>query len=222
MKFDYYILNSYVRELDGEGPELYAKWIEQVELAEELGYSCAWITEHHFDDYGGMLPSPQLLIASLAQRTSHIRLGTSVSLLPMHQPVRIAEDMAVLDVLTNGRIEVGVGSGMAQTRYGVFGIDPADVRARLEEGVDVLVRAWTHEQFLWDGRFVHCPTPVTVRPRPVHPPLSWPRCACLPKKWRPSSPPRRSRLSRCSRSRTCRARPALSAPDAGSSDPPAD
>jgi alkanesulfonate monooxygenase SsuD/methylene tetrahydromethanopterin reductase-like flavin-dependent oxidoreductase (luciferase family) len=100
-----------------------------------------------------------------------------VSLLPLHHPLRIAVEMAVLDVLSNGRIEVGIGRGMPQTKYAVFGVDPATVAARQEESLQIVLKAWTSEQFQWEGSLVHCPSPVTVRPRPVqrpHPPVWMP------------------------------------------------
>jgi len=174
LKFDYYVFNSYVPEIDGSGPELYAKWIEQVELADELGFHCAWFTEHHFGLLGGMLPNPQVLSAALASRTKRIRFGSAVSLLVIHNPLRVAEDMAMLDVLTGGRVEVGAGRGMNQTNYAAFGADPDTAQERFEEALEVLVRGWTEEQFTFQGRFFSWTKPVTVRPRPVqrpHPPV---------------------------------------------------
>lgn len=174
VKFDFYTFNSYLPDLDGEGPELYGKWIDQVELADELGFHCAWFTEHHFGMLGGMLPSPQLLTAALAHRTKRIRFGSAVSLLSVHNPLRIAEDMAVLDILTNGRIEVGAGRGMAQTNYAAFGTDPATAQERFEEALDIVIKGWTQEQFRWEGRFFNWTKPLTVRPRPIqkpHPPV---------------------------------------------------
>ena len=174
LKFDYYTFNSWMPEVDGTGPELYAKWTEQIKLADELGFHCAWFTEHHFGMLGGMLPNPQLLTAALASRTKRIRFGSAVSLLSLHNPLRIAEDMAVLDVLTNGRVEVGAGRGMAQTNYAAFGADPDTAQERFEEALEVMVRGWTEEDFTWDGRFFQWTKPVTVRPRPVqqpHPPV---------------------------------------------------
>src|SRR4051794_38940777 len=93
ISFDYYLLNSYVPEIEGDASALYARWIEQIVLADELGFGCAWLTEHHFHPFGGMLPSPQLLIAALASRTRRIRMGPAVTILPLHNPIRIAEDM---------------------------------------------------------------------------------------------------------------------------------
>lgn len=177
MKFDYYVLSTYVPEVDGDGAELYAKWIEQVTLAEELGFACAWFTEHHFGRFGGMLPSPQLLMAALAQHTTRIRLGTAVVLLPMHHPLRIAEETAMLDILCDGRLNVGVGRGMATQPYRVFGTDPADAQEKLEEQVEILLGAWTSTPFSWEGKHYEFPGPVTLRPRPLqhpHPPLWMP------------------------------------------------
>lgn len=170
MKFDYYVLNSYVPEVDGDGPQLYAKWMEQVTLAEELGFDCAWFTEHHFRTFGGMLPSPQLLIAALAQRTTRIRLGIAVVILPFYNPVRIAEETAVLDILTDGRVDVGVGRGMGSQYYDVFGADPATAQEKLEEQVDLLRTAWAGDAFSWNGKYYQCPNPITLMPRPVQRP----------------------------------------------------
>jgi alkanesulfonate monooxygenase SsuD/methylene tetrahydromethanopterin reductase-like flavin-dependent oxidoreductase (luciferase family) len=174
MKFDLYIFNSYVPELDGDGPELYAKWLEQAELAEELGFHCVWLTEHHFGRFGGMMPNPQIIMAALAQRTKRIRLGTAVTLLPLHNPLRIAEDIAMLDIMSNGRIDVGVGRGMDWINFGAFGADKETAQERLVESIGVLQDAWTKEACSWHGRFFDVAGPITVLPRPVqqpHPPI---------------------------------------------------
>ena len=169
VKFDYYVLNTYVPTADGDGPELYRKWIEQVVAAEELGFDGAWFTEHHFGRFGGMLPSPQMLIAALAQRTHRIRLGTAVVLLPMHHPLRVAEEMAMLDILSDGRLNVGVGRGMASQPYRIFGTDPAVAQEKLEEQVEILIGAWTSDPFCWQGKHYDVP-PITLRPRPLQRP----------------------------------------------------
>src|SRR5437762_2876733 len=88
VKFGYYILNTYVPDLDGDSSELYAHWLEQIDAAEDLGFDSLWVTEHHFRYFGGMLPNPQLLLAAAAQRTKRMRLGAAVTILPMHHPVR--------------------------------------------------------------------------------------------------------------------------------------
>src|SRR5579871_6811638 len=172
--FDYYLLNSYVPEADGDGSQLYQKWIEQVVLAEELGFGCAWFTEHHFNRFGGMLPNPPLFIAALAQRTTRIRLGTAVTILPLYNPVRVAEDVAMLDILSGGRLEVGLGRGMANQYHAIFGADPRTSKEKFEEQLAILQAAWRDEPFCWNGTFFKSPEPIMVMPKPVqrpHPPL---------------------------------------------------
>jgi alkanesulfonate monooxygenase SsuD/methylene tetrahydromethanopterin reductase-like flavin-dependent oxidoreductase (luciferase family) len=174
VKFDYYILNTYVPEVDGPPSRLYASWTKQVRLAEELGCDTAWFTEHHFRPFGGMLPSPQLLMASLAAQTSRIRLGTAISILPLHHPVRIAEDMAMLDVISDGRVSVGVGRGMPHLEYEVYGADWATAQEHLEEEAAILRGAWTERPFSWQGKHHRYPKPMHVLPPPVqqpHPPI---------------------------------------------------
>lgn len=173
MKFGYYILNTYVPELDGASAELYAHWLEQIDAAEELGFDSLWVTEHHFRFFGGMLPNPQLLLTAAAQRTRRLRLGSAVSLVPMHHPIRIAEDFAMLDLLSNGRVNFGAGRGMSAKDYAVFGADWNNAQARLVEALEVLARAWSDEVLNWDGQYYHYHD-LTVRPKPrqrPHPPI---------------------------------------------------
>jgi alkanesulfonate monooxygenase SsuD/methylene tetrahydromethanopterin reductase-like flavin-dependent oxidoreductase (luciferase family) len=170
LTFDVYTLNSYVPEADGSGPDLYRKWAEQTVAAEELGFDCAWFTEHHFRPFGGMLPSPPLLIAALAQQTRRIRLGTAVVILPLHNVVAVAEETAMLDILSGGRLEVGIGRGMDHQYLDVFDADASTAQERLEEQVAVLRAAWGPKPLHWNGRYVHCAAPVDVLPKPVQQP----------------------------------------------------
>jgi luciferase family oxidoreductase group 1 len=153
-------------------PEVYASGLEQMLAAEPLGYHSVWIAEHHFDDYG-LCPAPPVLAAYLAARTSRLRLGMGVSLLPLHHPVDLAEQLAVLDVVSRGRLDVGLGRGGTLQDYRTFGADRAESRARVEEGVALLQRCWAGEPFDFAGRF-HRAERLHVRPRPLqrpHPPL---------------------------------------------------
>lgn len=173
MKFGYYLLSTYVPDLDGPSPRLYARWLEQIDAAEDLGFDSLWVTEHHFRLFGGMIPSPQLLLMAAAQRTRRLRLGSSVSLVPMHHPIRIAEDFAVLDLLSDGRVNFGAGRGMHGEEYAVFNADWKTAQARLAEALEVIVRAWADDVLNWDGEHYHFHG-LTVRPKPrqqPHPPI---------------------------------------------------
>jgi natural product biosynthesis luciferase-like monooxygenase protein len=173
LKFGYYILNTYVPELDGQSSELYRRWIEQIDAAEALGFDSLWVTEHHFRYFGGMLPNPQILLATAAGRTQRMRLGASVTLLPMHHPLRIAEDFAMVDLLSGGRLNFGAGRGMHPLEYSVFNADWATAQSRLPEALDVVVRAWTGGAFEWNGAHYRYPR-LSVYPKPAqkpHPPI---------------------------------------------------
>jgi natural product biosynthesis luciferase-like monooxygenase protein len=138
-----------------------------------LGFDSFWISEHHFTEYGGILPRPQILLAALAQRTRTIRLGTAVSLVPFDNPVRLAEDFGLVDVLSGGRLEFGVGRGLFGFEYDGLGIQQDESRARLEEGLDVIRAAWQSEQLTYTGRFTHVEN-LAILPRPLqkpYPPL---------------------------------------------------
>src|SRR5687767_2095240 len=173
VKFGYYLLNTYVPALDGPSPELYSHWLEQIDAAENLGFDSLWVTEHHFRYFGGMLPNPQLLLAAAAGRTKRMRLGTAVSLLPMHHPVRIAEDFAMVDLVSNGRLDFGAGRGMHPLEYAVFNADWNNAQLRLPEALDVIVRAWSDSAFEWSGEHYRYPK-LNVFPKPIqkpHPPI---------------------------------------------------
>lgn len=133
-------------------PALYAEVLGQGILADELGYHALFLAEHHFHQYGAV-PNPAVLLASLAQRTKQLRLGTSISVLPFRNPALVAEDYAMLDVLSNGRLELGVGSGYLKHEFAGFGIDAAEKRERFEENLDLLERLLRGERVTHVGRF---------------------------------------------------------------------
>jgi alkanesulfonate monooxygenase SsuD/methylene tetrahydromethanopterin reductase-like flavin-dependent oxidoreductase (luciferase family) len=151
---------------------VYDSALEQMLAAEPLGYHSAWIAEHHFNDYG-LCPAPPVLAAFVAARTRTLRLGMGVSLLPLHHPVDLAEALAVVDVVSGGRLDVGIGRGGTLQDYQTFQSDRADARARVEEGIALIQQSWRGEPFDFQGRF-HSAERLHVRPRPVqrpHPPL---------------------------------------------------
>jgi alkanesulfonate monooxygenase SsuD/methylene tetrahydromethanopterin reductase-like flavin-dependent oxidoreductase (luciferase family) len=151
---------------------VYDSALEQMLAAEPLGYRSVWIAEHHFNDYG-LCPAPPVLAAYLAARTRALRLGMGVSLLPLHHPVDLAENLAVLDVLSGGRLDVGIGRGGTLQDYQTFQSERADARARVEEGIALMQASWSGAPFDFRGRF-HSAERLHVRPRPVqqpHPPV---------------------------------------------------
>ncbi len=151
---------------------VYDSGLEQMLAAEALGYRSVWIAEHHFNDYG-LCPAPPVLASFVAARTTTLRLGMGVSLLPLHHPVDLAEELAVLDVVSGGRLDVGIGRGGTLQDYQTFQSDRDDSRARVEEGVALMRQSWSGAPFDFQGQF-HSAAGVHVRPRPVqrpHPPL---------------------------------------------------
>ena len=173
MKFGYYILNTYVPELDGGSSDVYSHWLEQFDAAESLGFDTLWVTEHHFRHFGGMMPSPSVILAAAAQRTKRMRLGAAVSIMPMHNPLRIAEEFAMVDQLSGGRLNFGAGRGMHPTEYAVFGYDWSNAQKRLPEALDIVTRAWSGGEFEWQGEHYRFPK-LRVYPQPrqqPHPPI---------------------------------------------------
>lgn len=173
MKFGYYILNTYVPELDGGSSDVYSHWLEQFDAAESLGFDTLWVTEHHFRNFGGMMPSPSVILAAAAQRTKRMRLGAAVSIIPMHNPLRIAEEFAMVDQLSGGRLNFGAGRGMHPTEYTVFGYDWSNAQKRLPEALDIVTRAWSGGEFEWQGEHYRFPK-LRVYPQPrqkPHPPI---------------------------------------------------
>ena len=164
----------FLMQRDDAWPEqaVYDSSLEQMLAAESLGYQSVWIAEHHFNDYG-LCPSPPVLAAFLAARTRALRLGMGVSLLPLHHPVDLAEELATLDVVSGGRLDVGIGRGGTLQDYQTFQSERADARKRVEEGIALMQRCWSGAPFDFQGEF-HSAERLHVRPRPVqrpHPPL---------------------------------------------------
>src|SRR5687768_17354766 len=133
MRFGLHYLTTYHPESDGTSREFYARLFEQVRTAEEVGFDDAWVTEHHFHEFGGLIPSPPVFLAALAGVTSRIHLGVAISVLPLNNPLHNAETYAMADVLSNGRLEFGVGRGANPEEYQDFAIGYEDSPQRLRE-----------------------------------------------------------------------------------------
>ena len=119
--------------------DVYSDYISDAVLAEELGFSSTWYGEHHFRECQ-WTGSPMMVAAAVAARTERIRIGTSVVLLPFHDPIRVAEDAAIADILSNGRFDLGVGPGSQYEEFVTFGKDPAEMNQRSWEMVDWIQR----------------------------------------------------------------------------------
>jgi alkanesulfonate monooxygenase SsuD/methylene tetrahydromethanopterin reductase-like flavin-dependent oxidoreductase (luciferase family) len=148
--------------------KLYKETLEQCTLADEVGFDNLWFVEHHFLLGFSGSPCPEVLFGALSQRTKRIRIGFGVCILPYHHPVRVAERVAMLDQLTDGRMEFGTGRSNAYEQTGL-GIDPRDTRARWEESITMIPQIWQSEEFSWKGRFWDVP-PRRVLPKPYQKP----------------------------------------------------
>ena len=113
-------------------------WLAEIQLADQLGFGCAWLVEHHFLRGYSHCSKPEILLAAAAARTQNLRLGLGVIPAPLHHPVHIAERVAMLDVLSHGRLEVGLGRGFAPREFQTFGTAMLDSRARVQETLDIL------------------------------------------------------------------------------------
>jgi alkanesulfonate monooxygenase SsuD/methylene tetrahydromethanopterin reductase-like flavin-dependent oxidoreductase (luciferase family) len=142
----------------------------RVELAEALGFDDVWVPEQHFSPY--CLCGDALLMAGhVAARTRRVRIGTAVVNLTFTHPLRFAERVALLDHVTGGRVDVGIGRGYQFPQYGVFGVPIDETRALFEEALDVVLRAWSGEEFTYEGRFFRLPH-VRIWPVPVRAPAA--------------------------------------------------
>jgi alkanesulfonate monooxygenase SsuD/methylene tetrahydromethanopterin reductase-like flavin-dependent oxidoreductase (luciferase family) len=136
--------------------------------AEALGYDSVWVGEEHFYSFG-ICPSPQMFLTALAQRTTRIRLGTGISVMSLEHPLRKAEDFALLDILSHGRLNFGVGRGGVPAHFAGFGIDLQESRARSDEALEIIEKAWTQTRFSHEGRYWQIPE-LSVSPRPLQQP----------------------------------------------------
>ena len=142
--------------------------IEEAKLAEQAGFDSCFFGEHH-QDKDGFLPSPLIVCTAVAASTTKLRVGTSVILLPLHHPVRLAEDVVTLDIISKGRVTVGVGLGYQQADFDAFGVNMADRVNLFEEKVEIIRRCWSGEEFSFNGKH-HKIDNLTVRPDPIQKP----------------------------------------------------
>lgn len=147
---------------------LYKETLEQCELADQVGFDNLWFVEHHFLTGFSGSPCPEVMFGALSRVTKQIRIGFGVCILPYHHPVRVAERVAMVDQLTDGRVEFGTGRSNAYEQTGM-GVDPRDTRALWEESLSMLPQIWQSDEFSWEGRFWNVPT-RRVLPKPFQKP----------------------------------------------------
>ena len=152
MRYSVFSVNDHHPGLPRTVPELYAQVMRQCELAESLGYDTFFCAEHHFHEYG-VVPDPAVMLSALAQRTNRIRLGSAVSILTFHDPRRIAESYAMVDMMSRGRLVLGVGSGYLAHEFVGFDREPAEKRERFNENLELVRRLMAGETLAYRGRF---------------------------------------------------------------------
>lgn len=152
-------------------PVVYERALQRIEVMDRTGYDAVWLAEHHFSTYS-VCPSVHLMGMQVAARTTRLRIGTAVTLAAFHHPLRIAEEVALLDVLSGGRVNWGAGRGFDRTEYDAFDVAEGDSYPLFRENVEVVLAAWRNERLDFEGRF-HRFEGVEVLPKPLqapHPP----------------------------------------------------
>jgi luciferase family oxidoreductase group 1 len=151
--------------------EIYTRAVDVAQAAETLGFHNVWLAEHHFSTYG-YLSRPAQLATFLAARTSRIRVGTAVIVVPLHHPLVVAEEIATLETLAPGRIDIGLGRGYQHYEFERFGLELESGRARWEESVDIILKAFEGKPFSYDGKLFKIPeTTIFPQPTGARPPI---------------------------------------------------
>ena len=148
----------------GDYARFYAECLEEIEEGERLGFTGVWLSEHHFVD-DGYLPSPLVVAAAIAARTRTMTIGTNILLLPMHHPLRVAEDAAVVDLLSGGRFVLGVGQGYVQHEFEALGFNRRNRPSLFEEGIEIIRQALTEGRTGYEGKRWNLPD-LPFEPRP--------------------------------------------------------
>jgi len=173
MRFDLFFELSQPPPAARSEAQAYAQLLDDIGYADEKGFGCAWLVEHHFTRGYSHCSKPELVLAAAAQRTRRLRLGHAIIPLPLHHPVHVAERVATLDILTGGRLEVGIGRGFAPLEYEVFGAAMDDSRELVDEALDILQRSFAGGPVSYAGRHYRFDA-LDILPHAVqapHPPL---------------------------------------------------
>jgi alkanesulfonate monooxygenase SsuD/methylene tetrahydromethanopterin reductase-like flavin-dependent oxidoreductase (luciferase family) len=151
---------------------VYARALDRIEIMDRAGYDAVWLAEHHFSGFS-VCPSVHMVGTLAAARTRRLRIGTGVSLAPFYHPLRLAEEVALLDLLSGGRVNWGAGRGFARVEFEAFGVPPEESAARFRETVEIVLRAWTDERLSFSGEHFRFDG-IEVLPKPMqrpHPPV---------------------------------------------------
>lgn len=151
---------------------LYKEVVEDCHLGMELGFEAAWFLEHHFSDYYPT-PSPLVFMAHVAAECPTLGLGTSVLVIPWYHPLRLAEEISMVNALTEGMLHIGMGRGTAKMEYDAYGVDMNEARARFAETWKIVETALSGEPFTFDGRFFKIPRAIQLRPTPTGKPVNF-------------------------------------------------
>jgi luciferase family oxidoreductase group 1 len=152
--------------------EIFSRAIDISQAAESLGFRNIWLAEHHFSTYG-YLPRPVQLATYIAAKTQTLRVGTAVIVVPLHHPLVIAEEIATLDLLAGGRVDIGLGRGYQHYEFERLGLELDSARTRWEESIDIILKALQGEPFSYAGKLFKIPE-TTIFPQPLqqpHPPI---------------------------------------------------
>src|SRR5215510_3011321 len=152
--------------------EVIQREFEQMLFSEELGYDTVWLTEHHFTEYG-ISVSPMTLAAAIAARTQRVHIALAAAILPFHDPLRLAEEVAFVDLLSKGRLRVGIGRGNRPIEFAGYRIPQEENRERFGEILEIMIQAWTRQKVSFHGKFFTIDG-IPVIPKPYqkpHPPL---------------------------------------------------
>ena len=151
---------------------VYERALRRIEIMDQTGYDAVWLAEHHFSSFS-VCPSVHMVGVLAAARTTRLRIGTGVSLAPFYHPLRLAEEVALLDVLSGGRVNWGAGRGFARVEFENFGVPPEESSSRFRETVEIVLRAWVADRLYFDGEHYRFHG-VEVLPKPMqqpHPPV---------------------------------------------------
>jgi alkanesulfonate monooxygenase SsuD/methylene tetrahydromethanopterin reductase-like flavin-dependent oxidoreductase (luciferase family) len=168
MKFGLIYAPSWPEQDASQQSRIFGEMIEQVQFAEQLGFDAVWLTEQHFTLYS-VSSSPLPLATYVAAHTKKIRIGTAVVVLTIHDPIMVAEEAALVDVLSNGRLDFGVGRGSTRYEYGNFNVDFETRTKRFQESLDIILGLWTTQGFTYQGDFYQLDD-VSIAPSPIQKP----------------------------------------------------